>query len=400
MGAVGQPTVRTDYAHQGNRLHEYTKLQDGDTIEEGGYAYDEDGNPWAFERFVYAGGQTWNYVTYLDYDKMGRVWRKRESERPPGGDLTPVSAWEYRYGSGQQRYLTRQLDPETLDPIPGTDTWSDYLGESIYGDYTVDSGNVTMTQRYMPGAWQTDVLAGTTSFFHTNALGTTRVLSDSTGGAMTGTDRLYTSFGASVTAPANPLTRYGYAGAWGYQPLTPDAQSGGLMHVGARTYDSALGRFLQRDPIGINGGLNVYAYVKNSPLRFVDPSGLINDGFDSSVFGTEKAFLEATGGLGESFLDRLWDRMRGRTIPAGPASGAGAASNARRIKGEGGKLGPKAKGTTHAWAEMLRRAGWRRAAKFIRIGGPIAMACAGIIDMAILTREAPFAFYDIPAGHY
>jgi len=46
-----------------------------------------------------------------------------------------------------------------------------------------------------------------------------------------------------------------------------------LQHVGARWYDPGLGRFVQRDPIGIEGGLNVYAYTANNPVVGVDPEG-------------------------------------------------------------------------------------------------------------------------------
>ncbi|MBU0641143.1 MAG: RHS repeat-associated core domain-containing protein, partial [Planctomycetes bacterium] len=46
-----------------------------------------------------------------------------------------------------------------------------------------------------------------------------------------------------------------------------------LQHVGHRWYEPAIGRFVQRDPIGIEGGLNVYAYCLNNPLPSVDPSG-------------------------------------------------------------------------------------------------------------------------------
>jgi RHS repeat-associated protein len=46
-----------------------------------------------------------------------------------------------------------------------------------------------------------------------------------------------------------------------------------FLHVGHRYYDPATGRFLQRDPIGITGGLNVYAHVFNRPTMGIDPSG-------------------------------------------------------------------------------------------------------------------------------
>jgi RHS repeat-associated protein len=35
----------------------------------------------------------------------------------------------------------------------------------------------------------------------------------------------------------------------------------------ARVYAPALGRFLQADPIGTDGGVNLYAYVENDPLN-------------------------------------------------------------------------------------------------------------------------------------
>ncbi len=48
----------------------------------------------------------------------------------------------------------------------------------------------------------------------------------------------------------------------------------GLMYNGARYYDSARGGFDQPDPSGFNGGIDLYVYGFNSPLMYVDPTGL------------------------------------------------------------------------------------------------------------------------------
>ena len=48
----------------------------------------------------------------------------------------------------------------------------------------------------------------------------------------------------------------------------------GLYHVRHRAYHPGLGRWLNQDPIGELGGINLYAYVLNDPLNLIDPYGL------------------------------------------------------------------------------------------------------------------------------
>ncbi|HMO81055.1 MAG TPA: RHS repeat-associated core domain-containing protein [Pyrinomonadaceae bacterium] len=130
-----------------------------------------------------------------------------------------------------------------------------------------DDANGTVT-KYLNGPGIDNKLRSKTgtavNYFLADHLGSTNGLADATG-SLTATTG-YDAFG-NVTNPAFP-SRYQFTGRE-FDSLVQ------LQFSRARFYDPKLGRFISEDPIGFGGGdVNLYGYVWNNPLHFVDPFGL------------------------------------------------------------------------------------------------------------------------------
>jgi RHS repeat-associated protein len=93
-----------------------------------------------------------------------------------------------------------------------------------------------------------------------------------------------TAFQANSSAIKAAAKRYRYTG------MERDEETGFGYH-GSRYYLPWLGRWLSCDPIGIQGGINCYAYVKNNPIMQLDPTG--KDGETCGVWDEETATCHA-----------------------------------------------------------------------------------------------------------
>jgi RHS repeat-associated protein len=99
-----------------------------------------------------------------------------------------------------------------------------------------------------------------------------------------------------------------------------------------RDYDAATGRFLQGDPIGLEGRLNIYAYTSSQPLGFADALGLQSDpsfglGYSEGPvlapsFFTMATFAAAQGGYSPQTAAQAGSLFQTFTAPAVMVAGS------------------------------------------------------------------------------
>jgi RHS repeat-associated protein len=137
------------------------------------------------------------------------------------------------------------------------------------GNYYEVSGSATTKYYYFGGQRVAMKKGSTTYYLHTDHLGSTSVVADSSG-ALYSRQTYYAFGGVRTTQGSASPTDYGFTG----QKL--DA-SDGLMYYGARYYDPLFGRFTQPDTIVPGAGnpqnFNRYSYGLNNPVKYVDPRG-------------------------------------------------------------------------------------------------------------------------------
>ncbi|HOV28159.1 MAG TPA: RHS repeat-associated core domain-containing protein [Pseudobacteroides sp.] len=112
----------------------------------------------------------------------------------------------------------------------------------------------------------------------------------------------YDAFGNTIEAVEKVHNRFRYAGEQ-FDPVT------GQYYLRARFYNPVIGRFTQEDTYR-GDGLNLYAYVQNNPVKYVDPSGYCGESKSNPYNQNSRDLnddIENLKSKTHSELDRLLD---------------------------------------------------------------------------------------------
>jgi len=312
----GELAAHYAYDANGNRvlrasqgLSEVGVYEAGDrVVSYGGWNYDVDDNGRLRSRTEQATGDV---VTY-GYDSLGAL-RSVESEDGVrvdyGVDMQARRVRKSVNGVVVKRWLYQDALRIVAELSPSGQVESRF----VYGDRgNVPSMMVTASQAYR---------------IVSDVRGSVRLVVNVDSGAIV--QRLdYDEFGRVLTDTNPGFQPFGFAGG------LYDADTG-LVRFGARDYDAYTGRWTARDPALFGGGqANLYAYVHNDPINYVDITGeqAVEVIFLSrSIGGNEGEALRPThhAGVVVNFGDEAW------IIEGGPAAGGALFGYARKAKSEG-----------------------------------------------------------------
>lgn len=280
-------------------------------------------------------------MTYLSYDLIKDITK----------NVNGVTQYgiAYTYDAGGNKIQQTEYDKTTS---PYTTAKTVFVGDS-YEEYQVTLGGSDHLKKHYIYAGGKPVGLFTIddqgsmemNYLLTDHLGSMEVITDENGNVL---ERFsYDAWGkrrnpdgSAYTGGESELTKRGFTGHKHVDDL-------GLIDMKARMYDSHIAMFQSVDPLG--GG---YTYVSNNPLRFTDPSGLVQGadgrrppsgpgGFTmgewmdeqwASLDPVDNGGLWATGSAGYNFFSGFsnsWGSGGGGTSgsPPSPSSSVGSSSS-------------------------------------------------------------------------
>ncbi|AHG22827.1 hypothetical protein Z042_14735 [Chania multitudinisentens RB-25] len=242
------------------------------------YTYDANGNRTGqtlngiYTPYTYAPNT--NRLTHIDAQQL--TWNA-------AGNLISDGQFQYTYDGtgrlqkvmpGNIQYEHNGLGQRYYKRNASTARYFNYdLGGRLIGEYNATTGAPIAEYAWLgntPVAMK--VYNGATSQLYvieTDHQGTPRRVSDTS-------NRVRWTWGYGPFGDTPPNTNPEGLGEFEFNLRFPgqyyDAETD-LFYNYFRDYDPRRGRYIQSDPIGLQGGMNTYAYVSGNPLSYTDPTG-------------------------------------------------------------------------------------------------------------------------------
>jgi len=292
-------------------LNRLTQTQDGSTLSVlQGYTYDKTGN----RTSATVSGTTTTYTYPGTNHRLSSVGANGRTYDANGNTTQTVGAVTKNFVYGDHNRMTQTKDGTTIKMnymyngrgeqvrryLGTTNTYTVY---DEVGHWVGDYGNTGATAPSQQAIWFGDLPVGVFTgagasqklyYVEPDALGTPRVVIDPTRGT-TGTtvwkwDLAGEAFGTTAPNqdPDGDATQFVFDLRFPGQRY--DAASG-LSYNYFRDYETATGRYVESDPIGLKGDVATYSYSAGKPLTLFDYNGL------------EPIFLGCAGARGVTLCD-------------------------------------------------------------------------------------------------
>jgi len=269
-----------------------------------GYTYNPTGASWSFVGNSGVTGNNSGFTsgnpaapegTQVGFIQSSGYATQSLSLAPGSYMLTFYGAQRGNYNASYQKI---QVSLQTATPITSTKQFI-WIGNRIAEER---DANNNVVRRFYP---QGEQISGAGYYYSRDHSGSVRELTDSTAAIRARYD--YDPYGYRTKISGDLDAEFGYTGAYFHQPSSMNLAP-------YRAYDSVTGRWLSRDRMGESGGINLYGYVSNNPLRLVDMLGLAganseDDPPDSGTLGTARGTNAANQGydsIAENSRQYLW----------------------------------------------------------------------------------------------